>query len=118
MRPVMTIIIHIGYTEGSLCRELSLPGGSEVSISSPGRWWSHSWPMLCWGTVVSRVMPMYVDKGWTGRCARGYEVAHALARHGPRVALACEPGTVRRPCGAAERWIRETSYDKIMACVL
>ena len=27
MRPVMTITIHIGYTEGSLSRELSLPGG-------------------------------------------------------------------------------------------
>src|SRR4030095_10686005 len=70
MRPVMTIILHIGYTEASLYRELSLPGGSEVSISSPGRWWSHSWPMLCWGTVVSRVMLMYVDKGQAGRCAR------------------------------------------------
>jgi hypothetical protein len=27
MRPVMTMTIHIGYTEGSLSRELSLPGG-------------------------------------------------------------------------------------------
>jgi hypothetical protein len=24
MRPVMTMTMHIGYTEGSLCRELSL----------------------------------------------------------------------------------------------
>ena len=64
MRPVMTITIHIGYTEGSLSRELSLPGGPEV-----------------------------------GR--RLYE-----------------PGTVRRSCGAAERWIRETSHDKVMVRVL
>jgi len=35
MRPVMTITIHIGYTEGSLCRELSLPGGPEVSNRLP-----------------------------------------------------------------------------------
>jgi hypothetical protein len=27
MRPVMTIAIHIGYTDGFLSRELSLPGG-------------------------------------------------------------------------------------------
>jgi hypothetical protein len=56
MRPVMTITIYIGYTEGSLSRELALPGGPEVSISSPRRWWSHSWPMLCWGTVASYMM--------------------------------------------------------------
>jgi hypothetical protein len=35
MRPVMTITIHIGYTEGSLSRELSLPGGPEVGTSTP-----------------------------------------------------------------------------------
>jgi hypothetical protein len=38
MRPVMTITIHIGYTEGSLCRELSLPGGPEVGTSTPRKW--------------------------------------------------------------------------------
>ena len=64
MRPVMTITIHIGYTEGSLSRELSLPRGPEVGM----------WP--------------------------------------------CEPGTARRSCGAAERWTRETSHDKVMARVL
>jgi hypothetical protein len=32
MRPVMTITLHIGYTEGSLYRELSLPGGSGVGM--------------------------------------------------------------------------------------
>ena len=70
MRPVMTITIHIGYTEGSLSRELSLPGGLEAGTSTPRKWWSHGWPMPCWGTVVSRVIPIYVDKGRTGRCAR------------------------------------------------
>jgi hypothetical protein len=64
MRPVMTITIHIGYTEGPLSRELSLPGGPEVD---------------------RRV---------------------------------CEPGTARRSCGVAERWIRETSHDKVMVRVL
>jgi hypothetical protein len=32
MRPVMTMTIHIGYTEGSLDKELSLPGGPEVGM--------------------------------------------------------------------------------------
>ena len=64
MRPVMTITIHIGYTEGSLCKELSLPGGPEVGMQL------------------------------------------------------CEIGTARRSCGAAERWTRETSHDKVMARVL
>ena len=35
MRPVMTMTIHMGYTEGSLSRELSLPGGPEVGTSTP-----------------------------------------------------------------------------------
>jgi hypothetical protein len=35
MRPVMTMTTHMGYTEGSRNRELALPGGSEVSISTP-----------------------------------------------------------------------------------
>ena len=56
MRPVMTITIHIGYTEGSLNRELPLPGGPEVGTSTPRKWRSHGWPMLCWGTVVGYVM--------------------------------------------------------------
>ena len=56
MRPVMTITIHIGYTEGSLSRELSLPGGPEVGTSTPRKRWSHGWPMLCWGTVVGYVI--------------------------------------------------------------
>ena len=56
MRPVMTITIHIGYTEGSLSRELSLPGGPEVGTSTPRKWWSHGWFMLCWGTVIGYVM--------------------------------------------------------------
>jgi hypothetical protein len=64
MRPVMTITIHIGYTEDPLSRELSLPGGPEVGMRL------------------------------------------------------CEPGTARRSCGAAERWIRETSHDKVMVRVL
>jgi hypothetical protein len=34
MRPVMTITIHIGYTEGSLNRELPLPGGPGVGTST------------------------------------------------------------------------------------
>jgi hypothetical protein len=34
MRPVMTITIHIGYTGGSLYRELPLPGGPEVGVCS------------------------------------------------------------------------------------
>jgi hypothetical protein len=70
MRPVMTITIHIGYTEGSLSRELSLPGGLEAGTSTPRKRWSHGWPMPGWGTVVSRVIPIYVDTGRTGRCAR------------------------------------------------
>ena len=53
---VMTITIHIGYTGGSLSRELSLPGGPEVGTSTPRKWWSHGWPMLCWGTVVGYVI--------------------------------------------------------------
>jgi predicted Zn-dependent protease len=52
----MTITMHIGYTEGSLSRELSLPGGPEVGTSTPRKWWSHGWPMLCWGTVIGYVM--------------------------------------------------------------
>src|SRR5712691_11762783 len=56
IRPVMTITIHIGYTEGSLNRELPLPGGPEVGTSTPRKWRSHGWPMLFWGTVVGYVM--------------------------------------------------------------
>src|SRR5262249_46772789 len=36
-RPVMTFTIHIGYTEGSLSRELPLPGGPEWVHRLPTR---------------------------------------------------------------------------------
>ena len=52
----MTITIYIGYTEGSLSRELPLPGGPEVGTSTPRKWWSYGWLMLYWGTVVGYVM--------------------------------------------------------------
>jgi hypothetical protein len=53
MRPVMTITIHIGYTEGSLSRELSLPGGPEVGTSTPRQR----------KVAVYRVIPIHAARG-------------------------------------------------------